>query len=206
MSKVISESDGDTVARWELPVVEGAGNAGPGAGVTVEAIEQIQKQAYDEGFARGHREGLALGQAKIAQLDKLMSMLNEPFAELDQEVEQELLVLAKAIARQLVRRELKTDPGQVVAVVREAMAALPVAARSARLHLHPEDAALVREVLSLEQTEGSWHVTEDPLLARGDCRVTTNNSQIDASLESRLTALITSVLGGDRGHDNAPGA
>ena len=202
MSKVITAPDTDEVTPWKLPEVNGPTHGGPAAGVTVEAVEQIQKQAYEEGLARGQREGLAMGQAKIARLDQLMAKLNEPFAELDQQVEQELLLLAKAIARQLVRRELKSDPGQVVAVVQSAMAALPVASRNARLHLHPEDAALVREVLSLEQADRRWRIVEDPVLTRGDCRVITDSSQIDATLESRLTALITSIIGGERGHDD----
>ena len=49
-----------------------------------------------------------------------------------------------ALARQIVRRELKTDPTQIIGIIREAIAALPVAARDVRVHLHPEDAAVVR--------------------------------------------------------------
>jgi flagellar assembly protein FliH len=186
--------------RWELPQVDDPSQRKEEV-VTVEEIETIQKRAHQEGYQRGHQEGLAAARGKAQKLDQLMRKLDEPFTELDQQVEQELLLLATSIARQLVRRELKTDPGQIVAVVREAMAALPVTSRNARLHLHPEDAALVREILSLEEAENPWKVVDDPVLQRGDCRVVTETSKIDATLEARLTALITSVLGGDRGHD-----
>jgi flagellar assembly protein FliH len=198
MSKVIPGGQLSGYKAWTAPSVETPG-ANP---VTVETVERIQKQAYDEGYARGHREGLAAAKAKVQRLDKLMAVLSEPFADLDQEVEQQLLLLAKTIARQLVRRELKTDPRQVIAVVREAMAALPVASRAARLHLHPEDAALVREVMAFDEGEQSWQIIDDPVLSRGDCRVTTSTSQVDATLESRLTAIMTAVLGGDREQDD----
>jgi flagellar biosynthesis/type III secretory pathway protein FliH len=54
--------------------------------------------------------------------------LAKPFEVLDAEVERELLTLAMALARQIVRRELKTDPTQIIGIIREAIAALPVAA------------------------------------------------------------------------------
>ena len=56
--------------------------------------------------------------------------------------------LAVTIARQLVRRELRIDPAQVIAIIRETVALLPAAARDVRVHLHPEDAAVVREKLA----------------------------------------------------------
>jgi len=107
----------------------------------------------------------------------------------------------EAVAKQLVRRELKTDPGQVLAVVREAMAALPLAARNVRLHLHPEDATLVREMLTLGDNERGWQIVEDPVLSRGGCKISSDTSQIDASVERRLHTVIANVLGGQRETD-----
>jgi flagellar assembly protein FliH len=36
---------------------------------------------------------------------------------------------------------------------------------------------------------------------RGGCRVTTENSQVDATLESRLGAVIAPLLAAERSHD-----
>lgn len=202
MSKVIPRNDRSAFERWELPAVQGNRlPAGPGGVVTVEGVETVQQQAHEEGYAKGYGEGLAAGKAQSQRFEQLMTALHEPFVDLDQQVEQELLLLVKVVARQLVRRELRSEPDQIVAVVREAMAALPVATRDVRLQLHPEDAALVCEVLSLEQADRPWRIVEDPVLPRGDCRVVTDTSQVDATLESRLTTLVTSIMGGDRGHD-----
>jgi len=44
------------------------------------------------------------------------------------------------MVRQLIRREVKLDPGQIVGVVREALGILPISARNIRVVLHPEDA------------------------------------------------------------------
>ena len=107
------------------------------------------------------------------------------------------------VARQLVRRELATKPDEIVAVVRDAITALPIASANVLVHLHPEDATLVRNALSMsDEPEHEYRIVEDPVQARGGCRVLTKNSQIDASMERRLTAVIAKMLGGSRRNDN----
>lgn len=180
---------------------------------TAAEIEALQKAAYEEGYEQGRQEGQRYGHqealeegrkalaGKIASLDGLMHALQRPFERLDDEVEQQIVTLVINMVRQLVRREIKTDPGQIIGVVREALAALPVSARSIRVVLHPEDAVLVREVYSLGESEQQWTLVEDPTVQRGGCRVTTENSQVDATLESRLGALIAPLLAAERTQD-----
>ncbi len=204
--------------RWELPVVgEQAEAPGREALPTAAEIESIQKQAHAEGHENGYREGyregfdkgLAEGEAEVrqraARLQELLDQLEAPFEELDEAVIEQTAQLAIAVARQIIRRELHTDPGQVVGVVREALKALPIVARHIRVYLHPEDAALVREALSLqdEADDGSqtWRIVEEPLLSRGGCRITSENSTIDATVETRLQRVITGLLGGERASD-----
>jgi flagellar assembly protein FliH len=211
ITKIISGDAGVDCSAWVMPDVSdprGADTSGRAAGsglITAKQLEVIQKQAYEEGFAQGHKDGVDAGQtqiqARVRRLEQLMTAFATPFAELDQRVEQELVTLAMAVARQLVRRELKTDPGQIVAVVREALSALPVASQNVRLHLHPEDAALVRAALSLTDGEHAWRIIEDGLQNRGGCQLVTDTSRIDAGVETRLAAIIATVLGGERGDD-----
>ena len=204
--------------RWELPVIEAKKTGDKTQDtqetqpITAAEIESIQKQAYTEGHGNGYRDGyekgLAEGEAEIRQqaetFQSLIQILDTPFADLDEQVVEQTAQLAIAIARQIIRRELHTDPGQVVAVVREALKALPVMSRKIRVFLHPEDATLVREVLSLHD-EGdesqTWKVIEEPLLSRGGCKITSENSTIDATVETRLQRLITEILGGERSRD-----
>lgn len=200
-TKPLGADDQATFQRWEPPTVDGdlAHTATVGL-VTAKQVERIQSEAYEEGFAQGQQDGST---AARFELEALLNGLVEPLADLDDTVMQELTTLITVVARQLVRRELTTQPGEIVAVVREALAALPATARTVRVHLHPEDAKLVRDALSLtDDDEHRWHLVEDSVQARGDCRVLTETSQIDASLERRLTAVITKMLGGDRRDDD----
>lgn len=195
--------------------------------ITAEEIEAIQKQAYEEaavqgrqdgyqegkqqGYEEGKQEGFAegckLGEAKLEdarreqgqRYDQLFSLFDAPLAELDEQIAHELALLAVAIAKQVVRRELATDPGQIVATVKSAAAALPSASsRDITLHLHPDDAELVTSALSLADGGAQWKVLEDPLITRGGCRVTSESSMVDATVEKRLSQAIAKVLGDER--------
>jgi flagellar assembly protein FliH len=184
---------------------------------TLEQIETIQQQAYAEGYASGKQEGFDFGHrealeearksvsAKLGQLDRLLGVLDAPLKQLDDQVEQEMLTLVVAMVRQLVRREVRTDPNQIIGVLREAMAILPVNSRQIRVMLHPDDAEIVRELYAVAETDQGWQIVEDPVVQRGGCRVVTETSQVDATLESRLHNLIAPLLGGLRSEDQEPG-
>lgn len=255
MSKVISGDNLTAYQRWELPNVDQSpepeptpapaaipakvelrerGPRGPksaSAPPTLDEIEQIQREAHEEGFAagyqegrregreqgykkgqqeghaegyqRGYAEGLATGRDEVAlrvqKLDQILSYMHRPLENLDVTIEEELTWLATEIARQLVRRELRTSPGEIVAVVREAVALLPAGSTGVQVQLHPDDARLIREVLSLgRDDEPVWRIVEDQTLTRGGCVVNTDLSRIDATIEKRLGAVIATVLGDER--------
>jgi flagellar assembly protein FliH len=143
-------------------------------------------------------------QERITRFDAHLQLLARPLIELDAQVEKELVTLALTVARHVVRRELRIDPTQVVAIIRGTVALLPAAARDVRVHLHPDDAAIVRERLAEPHAERAWTVVEDPIMARGGCRVTTDTAQIDARLESRLGAAISAVFGSERVDQREP--
>lgn len=217
-SKVISADSLTAYERWELPDVQVPGtrrqrveevDASAVQPLTAEQLEQIRQEAQREGFESGHKEGLAAGQKEVRaaaqRLTQVINAFTSPLQDVDAVVEQELLTLTIAIARQIIRRELKMDPGQVVGVVREALAALPSATRRVTIHLHPDDAALVREALTAGAgEETNWRIAEDALLTRGGCRIHAEHSQIDASVEKRIAAIATQLLGGERSSDMVP--
>lgn len=204
----------DAVVRWDMPSVSGAPVQGRRAGKTVSELEAVERRAFDEAFAKGHQAGVAAGKAEFeqataklntqsARIEKLLNALARPLSDVDQQVETELVTLALTVARQLVRRELRIDPTQVIAIVRESVALLPASTRDIRVHLHPEDAAVVRERLAAPAGERAWTIVEDPVTTRGGCRVTTDTALIDARLETRIQAVINEILGDERGTPRA---
>ncbi|MCK5830106.1 MAG: flagellar assembly protein FliH [Methylococcales bacterium] len=201
--------------------------------LSVDDIENMQKQAYDEAFAQGQKEGFELGieegrkkgfdqgveqgqiegekkgyddnkhllQEQASEFVSLLESLSKPFKELDEQVEQELVDLAIGIARQLIRRAIHIDSGQVIAVIREAVTALPIAEQKITIHLHPEDAELVRTTLAIDEFSIPWKLIEDIAISRGGCKVLTETSVIDATVENKLAAIVATVMGGEREED-----
>lgn len=197
------------VERWTLPAMEGRVVDARRDRVTAADLEGIERAAWDEGHARGREEGLAAGaeetrrrvaeiDKRIGKLDRMLETLARPLVELDSEVERQLLVLAMTVARHVVRRELRSDPAQIIGILRDTLALLPAATRDVRVHLHPEDAALVNETLAGSTTERAWVLVEDPVMARGGCRVAAQHSNIDARVEARLNDAIAQLLGDER--------
>lgn len=212
-SKLIRPEELSAYERWELPNMtqrEGRGReeeveAPPP--ITAEQIEAIQQAAHQEGYELGRKEGREAGAAEVhgqaLRLQQIVHGLAQPLEELDKRLEEELVALALAVARQIVRRELQAQPDEVVSVVRDTLTALPSTATQVKLHLHPEDAKLVRETLSLADDDGRpWKIVEDPALTRGGCRVTSTHSRIDATVEKRLNTVIAHLLGGERASDH----
>jgi flagellar assembly protein FliH len=198
------------VERWALPDV-----AGPVIGRVREEKKPVDntvdllRQALQESEARGYQAGLEKAQAesqitlaalaaRVAQLDSVLQLLGAPLQQLDAEIEKELLQLTLAVGTQLARRELRVDPTQVIGIIRESLSQLPASARDIRVHLHPEDAATVRERLAEPSQERAWKIVEDPTLSRGGCMIRTENSQLDARLDSRIAAVIANALGEER--------
>jgi flagellar assembly protein FliH len=212
MSRIIPAAEVGAVATWGPPAVEGAGAArrtSGGGPVTAGVLADLQAEAYREAFQQGSRDGMAAGReqvrAQVERLDQLLTDLARPFTEIDETVQRELVSLAMALARQIVRRELRQDPTQIIGIVREAIGQLPVAARDVRVQLHPEDAAIVREHLAPVENERAWALVEDPMMMRGGCQVISASSRIDVRLEKRLGALLSELMGSERDPEARPG-
>jgi len=167
-----------------------------------EPPEVIRQKAYEKSFAKGYMEGLAKGQQeineKVGHLQSLLAALTMPLPNLDDQVVDELVLLSMAVVKQMVRRELKMSPDEIVAVVKEALSALPSSAAEITIELHPDDARIICETLVHPDANSNWRVNEDPLMTRGGCRVLTSTSRIDATVENRINNVIAEVMGDER--------
>jgi flagellar assembly protein FliH len=182
--------------------------------LTAADLEKIQKEAYDEAYEQGRKEGFEFGHKeaqeqfrekfseKLKSIENIIKVFEKPFDDLDEQVEQEITSLIISMVKQLVRREIRMEPSHVIGVVREALAILPVASRDISVMLNPADAELIREAYSLGDREESWRIVEQPTLARGGCRIQAQDSVVDATLESRLDAMIAPLLNDERSSES----
>ena len=198
-----------TIERWRLPEVQGPIVGGSREERRAAASEESVRLALKEAEARGYEAGMTRARAetsarlaaleeRVKRLDAALGLLARPLEQLDADIESELAQLALGVGKQLARRELRAEPAQVIAILRESLALLPAAAREVRVHLHPDDAATVREHLSAPAADRAWTIVEDPTLSRGGCVIHSQSSRIDARLEARIATVAASVLGDER--------
>jgi flagellar assembly protein FliH len=179
--------------------------------LTLEELESIRQEAYNEGFATGEKEGfhsttLKVRQeaevaltAKIAGLEQLMSHLFEPIAEQDSQIEKSLVDLVQHITKQVIQRELAIDSSQIESVMREALKLLPLGVGNVRLYINPQDFEQVKALR--ERHEETWRIVEDEALLPGGCRVETEHSRIDATVETRVARVMDKLF--DQLHEQA---
>lgn len=168
--------------------------------LTLEELEAIRQEAYNEGFATGEKDGFRAGQLKarqdadaaltprVASLERLMGQLLEPIAEQDKDLEHSMITLVSHLAREVIQRDLMIDSSQIRQVLREALKLLPMGAENIRIFINPQDFETVKALR--ERHEERWKILEDDSLLPGGCRVETEHSRIDASVETRLTQAI----------------
>lgn len=186
--------------RWEPPSVGDTKPSEPAQapGPTVYELEEIERQAREEGYATGLAEGRAAAKKeldeRLARLDAICMAAARPLGAFDDAVERELALLATVIAQRVVTRELQLDPSLIDRAVREAAAALPSATRELRVWVHPADMDLLRE---LAAAEPHWRFGANPALQRGDCVLESARSRLDARVSTRLAAVVDAVIGDD---------
>lgn len=170
---------------------EEARQAGYDAGYAegrAQGYDEGYKQGHEEGYAAGKSEGMAEGLAETrseaTRLAALIEQIDNAGRHLDQSVADDVLALSLEVARQVIRQALRVKPELLLAVVREALAALPHADHPI-LYLHPDDAALVREHLGEQIQHAGWRITDNMSITPGGCRVETGNSEVDGTLETR---------------------
>ncbi|SFW64433.1 MULTISPECIES: flagellar assembly protein FliH [Pseudomonas] len=179
--------------------------------LTLEEVESIRQEAYNEGFAVGEKEGfhsttLKVRQeadvaltAKLRALESLMLNLFDPIAEQDTQIEKSLVGLVQHIAKQVIQRELAIDSSQIEHVMREALKLLPLGVGNVRLYINPQDFELVKALR--ERHEETWRIVEDAALLPGGCRVETEHSRIDATVETRISQIMAKLF--DQLHEQA---
>jgi len=182
--------------------------------LTLDELEAIRQEAYNEGFSTGEKDGFHAGQLKARQeaeaaltpklqnLEKLMAQLLEPIADQDRNLEHAMVTLVSQLAREVIQRDLLIDSSQIRQVLRDALKLLPMGASNVRIYINPQDFELVKALR--ERHEETWRIVEDSDLLPGGCRIETEQSRIDASVETRLGQAISQLFEQQRENATSP--
>ncbi len=215
-AKDVSELD---VQPWAPPMIDAAGHLvqvepranGRREGSQAQANQGNSREAYEQGFAKGKAEGFAVGKdeglaagkqegtvlaqqelkPKLSELNKLLSSIAHSLNEEDYKLEQTLMSLVRVIAEAVIRRELQTDPRHIMKVIKETLSALPPNRDNIRILVNPADKALVDEAIS--HGGENWSAVADEEINRGGCRVETDQSVADFTIEARIESVLEQI-------------
>jgi flagellar assembly protein FliH len=121
--------------------------------------------------------------AAVAALQLAAAQLHDAVAGLSAAVEERATGLAWELTRELVGHELRSATGQDV--VRRALELTPTEP-VARLHLHPDQAAELREADLAELLARGVNVIPDPSLAWGDALVDCDEHVVDVRVSTAM--------------------
>lgn len=170
-------------------------------------------QGYEAGFEQGRQEGRLAGhdeafeaarrefaeqQKSLTQAcEQIFEEINATRADWQASARQDLIDLAMAIARRVVRAVGQRERDVVCANLEEAVRLMGQRSEIT-IHVNPQDAASARDFAdSLIGRKGRWehvHVVEDPQVSPGGCRIDWGSGSVDTELETQLQR-IESELG-----------
>jgi len=196
-----SADTGENLQAWALAQAEETIRR---ASVTANEIirqsqldsEQIKKLAYQEGFQKGSREGLAKAEKDAVairlQASDVLIQVEKLRREKLEGLEQEIIDLALEIAERLLIVQLSLDQEVILSVASESLR--QVADRlSVVLFVSPDELELVEskkdELKSLLPARAQLQVVADVAIEPGGCRIDTGQGGVDATMGTRRAAL-----------------
>ncbi|MBZ5725112.1 MAG: hypothetical protein LAP87_08960 [Acidobacteriia bacterium] len=172
---------------------DGEGGGEPDASARTAQLERQWEQQVKEAHAAGMREGEAAGRGRAgAELQPVIERLSRAIEELAQirgrlrrEAEADLVKLALAIARRVLRRELSVDPDALHGLILGALEKLQ-GQELCRVKVHPSHAALVGACLGKSAAGASVQVLADPSCQPGGVIFETARGNLDVSVDLQL--------------------
>jgi len=161
-----------------------------------QGLEEGKSEGYQEGLRLGFDEGVRKGRSEgkvqahqqfldAAQpLNNIIASMESFMANYEQRRREELLQLVEKVTRQVIRCELTLHPTQILALVEEALNALPQQPEQVKVLLNSEEHRRISE--AEPEKVARWGLTADPDLAPGECRVITTTTEMDVGCQHRL--------------------
>ena len=158
---------------------------------------QAHQAGFEEGYAQGHAHATLEGQRLIqVYIDNqgrdaahhflgLFQSAQEQVELSQQAMAKGVLELACELARQLLRRELGTNPNALQPVVREALSLLTVDTRLAAVRMNPVDLDVLADELVREFPNLKLSLVPDAAITPGGCLVEAAGAVVDGTVERR---------------------
>jgi flagellar assembly protein FliH len=206
-SKSKSDTGAHEATKWKFASFAGGSGFSGNSSLNLDGGEeqlsgkQMAQRALEAAYQRGLSEGFRAGAEHVKnesgemgrRVDQLIESMQSQFANMDTDVADAVLGLAFSLARQIIRAELDARPELVSASVRDALGSLALKATYPGIYLNPADLNLVKASLGDELTLRGCRLIADPGISRGGCRLESDTSMVDATIESRWERALSNM-------------
>ena len=155
-----------------------------------EKTDKLEKDAYEKGFAQGEKAGRELGEKRldsaVKSFTEVLAGVQKLKGELYRESEQDMLRLVLAITRKVVQKEVSTDRGVILNMIKSALKYV-ADQEEITIRLNPSDLEFAGQHKE-ETMKGMKNVTieGDEEIQRGDAVIKSNRGIIDCGIEKHL--------------------
>ncbi len=168
----------------------GAGAASVPAPNAEEQALARERQAFESGFREGAAKARAENEAQAQKQREAVAEALRAFAQQRDEyfrrVEAEVVSLAMAVARKVLRREAHIDPLLLTGMVRVALEKM-AASQNVRLRVHPSQIAAWREFIAQQADfPVAPELSGDATLEPNQCQIETELGITELNLETQL--------------------
>lgn len=174
------------------------GNTEQGDNVYHDSFEEEKKRAFEQGYQEAINQAKVEWDEKLALIHNIAASLNQPLKDIDEIVKEKSAELAIAIAKQIIRRELSLDSGQIVSAVKQAIELIPKDGEQINIHINPKDEIHVNQLFTNDEKLSKYNIIQDPTISVGGCKASTDYSLLDLTVDKQVANIATQIFGDQR--------
>jgi flagellar assembly protein FliH len=196
-SRKIPKDQVEGAANWELRSLGDSAQVSRNAnGLWSERERRAFERGREQGALEATRAAQQVQAGHIERIGQVIGNLQAGLGELAAHGADALLDLALEVARQVLRRELSLQRDAALPAVREAISLIADHAAHPRVHLNPQDFALISAELEADAAYRGCRFIADVSVQPGGCRIETPQGEIDATVDTRWRRVVA-ALGAD---------
>ena len=163
-----------------------------------DSFEEEKKRAFEQGYKEAVAQAQMEWNGKLDVINKLEQALHQPLEDIDQIIQEKSVELAISIAKQIVRRELSLDSGQIVSTVKLAIELIPKDGEQINIHINPKDEQNIKQLFSSNEKISKYNIVQDPTISVGGCKASTDYSLVDLTIDKQVANIATQIFGDQR--------
>jgi len=170
-------------------------------------LAELLAAEYHRGLHDGRKDGEKILaetlEIRLAQererIDRFLAGAGEQFQQLYQHSEQSVMKFALAVARLIMKREVRMDQDVVLRQVKDAVKRLAGVDRI-KMRIHPDDENLVRhrrqDIVAGAESLREVIIEADPQVERGGCILESESGNIDSQLTTQIRKIEEALSNG----------